>query len=124
MAPCRSWEHRQVSASAHGWLLPRFMGWQMTREQNCRTRMSIAQGVASLMRNQGCCLAMMESARVRMDGSPVARLARSGGASCRVADHYDGAGGMVDAMLADRPEQGFDESAVPAAADHQQFSSC
>jgi hypothetical protein len=92
----------------------------MTREQNCRTRLSIAQGVASLMRNQGCCLAMVDQGGWFACRPP----ARSGGASYRIADHHDGAGGVVDAMLADRPEQGLDESAVPAAADHQQFSSC
>jgi len=35
---------------------------------------------------------------------PCARFARSGCADSRVADHHNGAGGVVDAMLADRPE--------------------
>jgi hypothetical protein len=31
---------------------------------------------------------------------------------------------MVHTMLADRPEQRLDETTMPAAADHQQLSSC
>ena len=34
-----------------------------------------------------------------------------------------GHGGVVDAVLADRAEQGLGESAVPAAADNQQLGS-
>jgi hypothetical protein len=30
---------------------------------------------------------------------------------------------VLDTMLADRPEQGPDETAVPAAADYEEFSS-
>ena len=48
------------------------------------------------------------------------RKSRSGAARDRVADHHDGAGGVVHAMLADRPEQRLNEPAMPAAANNQQ----
>ena len=49
--------------------------------------------------------------------------ARGSGFGRWLADHHDGTRGVVDAVLADRAEQGFGESAVPAAADHQQLGS-
>ena len=47
---------------------------------------------------------------------------RSGAARDGVANHHDWAGGVVHAMLTDRPEQRLNEPAVSAAANNQQVS--
>ena len=53
---------------------------------------------------------------------PGAQLATLGSAFNRATDHHDGTAGVVDAMLANRPEQGFDEAAMSPAANNQQLS--
>lgn len=42
----------------------------------------------------------------------------------RAANYHDGACGVVDAVLADRAQQGPGQAAVPAVADYQQVSPC
>jgi hypothetical protein len=60
------------------------------------------------------------AAHAPVSGWAGCRISSAGAAVVVAADYDDGAGCVMDAVLAHRAEQRFGESAVPAAPDHEQ----